>query len=115
MKFWKRGMALLLAVSACFTFLTACGQTEAAGDQLALAVCVGETPATYDPIYAEEPGEQTVLNHLYENLMRLEQDENGQTVAVNGAARPLNSEASTTTTEDRFTVSWNWMNRWKFS
>ena len=31
MKFWKRGMALLLAVSACFTFLTACGQTEAAG------------------------------------------------------------------------------------
>ena len=35
--------------------------------------------------------------------------------AVNGAARPLNSEASTTTTEDRFTVSWNWMNRWKFS
>ena len=72
-------MALLLAVSACFTFLTACGQTEAAGDQLALAVCVGETPATYDPIYAEEPGEQTVLNPLYENLMRLEQDENGQT------------------------------------
>ena len=89
MKFWKRGMALLLAVSACFTFLTACGQTEAAGDQLALAVCVGETPATYDPIYAEEPGEQTVLNHLYENLMRLEQDENGQTVAVNGAARSV--------------------------
>ena len=89
MKFWKRGMALLLAVSACFTFLTACGQTEAAGDQLALAVCVGETPATYDPIYAEEPGEQTVLNHLYENLMRLERDENGQTVAVNGAARSV--------------------------
>ena len=89
MKFWKRGMALLLAVSACFTFLTACGQTEAAGDQLALAVCVGETPATYDHIYAEEPGEQTVLNHLYENLMRLEQDENGQTVAVNGAARSV--------------------------
>ena len=89
MKFWKRGMALLLAVSACFTFLTACGQTEAAGDQLALAVCVGETPATYDPIYAEEPGEQTVLNHLYENLMRLEQDENGQTVTVNGAARSV--------------------------
>ena len=49
----------------------------------------GETPATYDPIYAEEPGEQTVLNHLYENLMRLEQDENGQTVAVNGAARSV--------------------------
>ena len=42
-------------------------------------------------------------------------NDNGQTVAVNGAARPLNSEASTTTTEDRFTVSWNWMNRWKFS
>ena len=89
MKLWKRGLALALAVSACFTLLTACGQGETAGDQLALAVCIGEAPATYDPIYAEEPGEQTILNHLYENLMRLEQDENGQSVAVNGAARSV--------------------------
>ena len=89
MKLWKRGLALVLAVSACFTLLAACGQAEPVGDQLALAVCIGETPATYDPIYAEEPGEQTILNHLYENLMRLEQDENGQTVAVNGAARSV--------------------------
>lgn len=89
MKLWKRGLALVLAVSACFTLLAACGQAEPVGDQLALAVCIGETPATCDPIYAEEPGEQTILNHLYENLMRLEQDENGQTVAVNGAARSV--------------------------
>ena len=89
MKLWKRGVALVLAVSACFTLLAACGQGEAVGDQLALSVCVGETPATYDPIYAEEAGEQTILNHLYENLMRLEQDENGQAVAVNGAARSV--------------------------
>ena len=89
MKLWKRGLALVLAVSACFALLTACGQGEAVGDQLALSVCVGETPATYDPIYAEEAGEQTILNHLYENLMRLEQDENGQAVAVNGAARSV--------------------------
>ena len=40
-------MALLLAVSACFTFLTACGQTEAAGDQLALAVT--STPSDHLP------------------------------------------------------------------
>lgn len=89
MNLWKRGLALVLAVSACFTLLAACGQAEPVGDQLALAVCIGETPATYDPIYAEEPGEQTILNHLHENLMRLEQDENGQTVAVNGAARSV--------------------------
>ena len=89
MKLWKRGLALVLAVSACFTLLAACGQAEPVGDQLALAVCIGETPATYDPIYAEEPGEQTILNHLYENLMRLEQDENGQSVAVNCAARSV--------------------------
>ena len=89
MKLWKRGLALVLAVSACFTLLAACGQAEPVGDQLALAVCIGEIPATYDPIYAEEPGEQTILNHLYENLMRLEQDENGQTVTVNGAARSV--------------------------
>ena len=99
MKLWKRGLALVLAVSACFTLLAACGQAEPVGDQLALAVCIGETPATYDPIYAEEPGEQSILNHLYENLMRLEQDENGQTVAVNGAARSVFFFNDTATTE----------------
>ena len=52
MKLWKRGKALVLAVSACFTLLAACGQAEPVGDQLALAVCIGETPATYDQICA---------------------------------------------------------------
>lgn len=89
MKLWKRGAALVLAMLACFGCLTACGQTEAAGDRTSLAVCVGEAPATYDPIYAGEIGEQTILNHLYENLMRLEKDENGQLTAVNGAARSV--------------------------
>ena len=65
MKLWKRGVALVLAVLACFTLLAACGQEKTVGDQLALAVCIGAAPATYDPIYAEETGEQTILNHLY--------------------------------------------------
>ncbi len=35
--------------------------------------------------------------------------------AVKGAAKPASREHSTTATDDRFTVSWNWMKRWKFS
>ena len=64
MKLWKRGLALVLAVSACFTLLAACGQAEPVGDQRALAVCIVETPATYDPIDAEEPVVQSILNLL---------------------------------------------------
>lgn len=92
MKLWKRGLAVMLAALICLTCLSACGQSGTAADGLTLAVCVGEAPATYDPIYAGEVGDQTVLNHLYENLMRLETDENGQTVAVSGAARSVDVE-----------------------
>lgn len=88
MKHWKRGLAAALALLACLSCLTGCGQ-ETADSGLSLTVCVGETPATYDPIYAAEPGEQTILNHLYENLMRLEPDENGQLQPVNAAARSV--------------------------
>ena len=102
MKLWKRLTALGLSVLMCVSFLTACGQEEAAGDQTALSVCVGEAPATYDPIYAQQIGDQTILNHLYENLMRLEKNENGQVTAVPGAAKSVdvkeNSDGTVTYT-----------------
>lgn len=55
MKHWKRGLAAALALLACLSCLTGCGQ-ETADSGLSLMVCVGETPATYNPIYAAEPG-----------------------------------------------------------
>ena len=61
--------------------LTACGRKESTDGRASLSVCVGETPATYDPIYAQRIGDQTILNHLYENLMRLETGENSQTAS----------------------------------
>lgn len=88
MKLWKRLTALCLSALVCTACLTACGG-EAAETGTTLSVCVGEAPVTYDPIYAQEIGDQTVLNHLYENLMRLERDENSQLTLVNGAARSV--------------------------
>ena len=102
MKLWKRLTALCLSVLVCVTLLTACGRKESADGRASLSVCVGETPATYDPIYAQRIGDQTILNHLYENLMRLETGENSQAIAVPGAAKSVdmkeNSDGTVTYT-----------------
>ena len=91
MKLWKRLTALCLSALVCVTLLTACGRKESADGRASLSVCVGETPATYDPIYAQRIGDQTILNHLYENLMRLETGENSQAIAVDRKSTRLNS------------------------
>ena len=102
MKLWKRLTALCLSVLVCVTLLTACGRKESTDGRVFLSVCVGETPATYDPIYAQRIGDQTILNHLYENLMRLETGENSQAIAVPGAAKSVdmkeNSDGTVTYT-----------------
>ena len=102
MKLWKRLTALCLSALVCVTPLTACGRKESTDGRASLSVCVGETPATYDPIYAQRIGDQTILNHLYENLMRLETGENSQTIAVPGAAKSVdmkeNSDGTVTYT-----------------
>ena len=67
MKHWKRRLALFLAAALCAAALSGCGRE---GEGLELSVCVGDAPADLDPIYASEPADQTVLVHLYENLMR---------------------------------------------
>ena len=92
MKHWKRAAALLLSVLGCISCLSGCGESGTADGGASLTVCVGGSPATYDPIYAEEIGDQTILNHLYENLMRLETDETGQITAVYGAAKSVDEK-----------------------
>lgn len=67
MKHWKRRLALFLAAALCAAALSGCGRE---GEGLELSVCVGDAPEDLDPIYASEPADQTVLVHLYENLMR---------------------------------------------
>lgn len=88
--FWKRPLALFLILS--LLFLTACTK---AGDGLSLSVCVGAEPRSLDPIYAEEPGDLTILNHLYENLMRITVDASGQASVSSGMAKSVDEEEET--------------------
>ena len=67
MKHWKRRLALFLAAALCAAALSGCGRE---GEGLELSVCVGDAPEELDPIYAGETADQTILVHLYENLMR---------------------------------------------
>ena len=70
---WKKQLpALFLAAVWMVSLLAGCSQEQAAG--ISLSVCVGSEPVTLDPIYAEESGDQTILVHLYENLMRVALD-----------------------------------------
>lgn len=57
-----------------------------------LSVCVGGSYSTLDPIYAEDIPSQTVLVHLYENLMRVVADQAGNSNVVNGMAKSVETE-----------------------
>ena len=80
----KHAVALLLTAALCIS-LPGCGGQER---DTALSVCVGEGVATLDPIYAQDTASQTVLAHLYENLMRVSADGTNATV-VNGMAKSV--------------------------
>ena len=89
MKHGKRRLALLLTAALCICTLPGCGQS---GDGLTLSVCVGGEPEELDPIYAVEPADQTLLIHLYENLMRKTTDVSGEVVVSEAAARHVTEE-----------------------
>ena len=85
----KRLSALCLTVVLCAALLAGC---KSDGDGLSLSVCVGAEPVSLDPIYAEEVGDQTILAHLYENLMRVTNDGSGNAVVTNGMAKSVDME-----------------------
>ena len=89
MKNWKRRWALFLAAALLALSLTGCGGS---GEGPALSVCVGGAPEELDPIYATETADQTLLVHLYENLMRKTGDGSGGTTVTNGAAKSVSTE-----------------------
>ena len=91
MKHWKRRLALLLAAALCVSALAGCAR---GGDAMSLSVCVGGAPEELNPIYATEPADQTILVHLYENLMRKTAGASGATV-TNGVAKSATSEENT--------------------
>ena len=73
MNIWKRRAAALLAAALCLSLLGGCGGGE---EGMALTVCAGAAPESLDPIYATSAADQTILTHLYENLMQSSADEN---------------------------------------
>nr|WP_325297637.1 peptide ABC transporter substrate-binding protein [uncultured Dysosmobacter sp.] len=86
---FKRLAALLLPAALCVSMLAGCSK---AGEGLSLSVCAGAALETLDPIYAESTGDQTILVHLYENLMRVTADGSGSTAVVPGMAKSVDQE-----------------------
>lgn len=91
MKSWKRWAAALLSVALCLGLLAGCGGEE---EGMSLSVCAGAAPESLDPIYATSTADQTILTHLYENLMQASTDENGALTAVSGMAKSAESETN---------------------
>ncbi len=91
MRILKRLAALVLAAGLCLGLLAGCAGEA---DGVSLSVCVGPAPVTLDPIYAEEIGDQTILAHLYENLMRVTVDVSGAPTVTNGVAKSVEQEES---------------------
>lgn len=85
MKIKQRIAACCLALTLCLG-LAACSKEEDSGR---LAVSVGGPVDSLDPIYAEEPGDQSILAQLYENLMRVTADGDGNHTVVNGMAKSV--------------------------
>ena len=75
----KKAMSLLLAALLCASVLVGCAD---GGDGVSLSVSVGSRVTTLDPIYAEDINSQTVLVHLYENLMKVAPDGAGGAAAA---------------------------------
>lgn len=82
MKHLKKMTALLLALLLT-AGLTACGTQE---EVFSVHVDLPEELTTLDPAMVTNDAERTVVSHLYENLMKLNQLGDGQTVLANGLA-----------------------------
>ena len=92
----KRWLSLYLVAAALLPLLTACARTEAppeeGGEGLALRVCATAAQRSVDPVAASQTGGDTIIFHLYENLMRWEDDGAGHAVLAPGVAESYETE-----------------------
>lgn len=93
----KKMMAMLITA---LLLLSACGTQEVPDDTqepttsnvLTLTVSLGDAQDTLVPTYSTAAGGETILLHLYENLMRWENDGNGYATLVPGQAESYTVE-----------------------
>ena len=90
--------ALLLALT---LLLSACGAQEepqppedAEPEPFTLSVSLPGQADTLDPLRSTAQGTESILHHLFENLMRWEDDGTGHAVLVPGAAESVDTEES---------------------
>ena len=90
MKMWKRMAAMGLCLALMAGMLAGCGSESAPG--LTLRLSMGQEAASYDPIRAETAEAETVIVHLYENLLRKAPDTSGGTTLASGVAKKYDME-----------------------
>ena len=90
MKMWKRMVAMGLCLALAAGTLAGCGGGSAPG--LALRLSMGQEAGSYDPIRAETAEAETVIVHLYENLLRKAPDTSGGTTLASGVAKKYDME-----------------------
>ncbi len=92
---------LLAALLALAMALTACGSTNTEGppadgqdaeEPFTLTVCAAEAQTTLDPARCTAAGGETILYHLFENLMRWEDDGSGFAAVAPGQAESYELE-----------------------
>ena len=105
----KRWLAICLSAVLLLSAMTGCGgnggqdeKTPEGGASLDLSVrCTGAV-SDLDPARAPEQNTETITHHLFENLLRWEDDGSGHAVLANGAASSYtveqNNDGSTTYT-----------------
>jgi oligopeptide transport system substrate-binding protein len=86
MKRIRRAAALALAAVLCLILLAGCEENRQASG-LTLSVCLGGAPESLDPVRATSAEDETVIGHLYENLMKVAVDTSGKTTVTAGAAK----------------------------
>ena len=91
MKLAKRLWALCLCLTLTVTCLSGCGDED---EGFTLSVALGDRYETLDPIYAESAGDRSIIAHLYENLMKLSVDAEGNTTAGYGLAKSVEQETN---------------------
>lgn len=95
MNLTKRAAAALLTAIFMLSLLSGCREETPQQKAVVpeeLSVCLGPAPKTLDPAYATELQDKTILSHLYENLMKLSVDENGNPTSVPAMAKSYEEE-----------------------